>query len=279
MGLSMEDASAIYLSTFDGFFERKLKEPKPGSIQRVNKNNETINVMRNNRLVGRLTKIEYKVTEKYGAFWSLTIVDDATYKLDLSVTSSSTFYFLNRLINADVDLKAPIELKVFAEVEDDKKKTVILLKQKGVFINGVYTKDNPQDLPPMKQVMFKGKLEWDSTDRDAFLRDVIEKYVAPELDDYAPAVDVADEPLDGPMDDTDLPDWAKDEPVKQDPFVVATTPPVASPVTPSPTVAPNGQPLPPPRKQPIPPPTAKDELPKVNAPAPPKAPAKARGAK
>src|SRR6187399_3080423 len=140
MGLSMNDSNAIYLSTFDGFFERKLKEPQPGSVQRINKNNETINVLRFNTLIGKIAKIEYKVTEKYGAFWSVTIVDDAVYKLDLSVTSSSTFYFLNRLINESLDLKAPVELKVFAEVENDKKKTIILLKQGGKMIPGVYTK-------------------------------------------------------------------------------------------------------------------------------------------
>lgn len=215
MGLSMSESNAIFLSTFDGFFEQKLKEPKPGSVQRVNKNNETINVFRFNTLVGKIAKVEYKVTEKFGDFWSITIVDDRTYKLDLQVTSSSTFYFLNRLINADLNLKAPIELKVFAEVENDKKKTVILLKQGGNMIPGVYSKDNPQDLPPMEKVMFKGKEQWDSTRRDQFLRGIIEKYVVPELDPaLAPTATVQqgeEAHLDGPTDDKDLPDWAKAE--------------------------------------------------------------------
>src|SRR6476660_269471 len=211
MGLSMNESNAIFLGTFDGFFEQKLKEPKPGSVQRVNKNNETINVFRFNTLVGKIVKIEYKTTEKFGDFWSVTIVDDRTYKLDLSVTSSSTFYFLNRLINAEVDLKAPVELKVFAEVENDKKKTVILLKQAGKMITGVYSKDNPQDLPPMEQVMFKGKLEWDSTKRDILLRGIIEKFIVPELDATAAPTVVDDGHLDGPTDDQDLPEWAKSE--------------------------------------------------------------------
>lgn len=204
----MNESNAIFLSTYDGFFEQKLKEPKPGCIQRVNKNNETINVLRFNTLIGKIVKIEYKTTEKFGDFWSITVVDDRAYKLDLSVTSSSTFYFLNRLINAELDLKAPVELKVFAEVENDKKKTVILLKQGGKMINGVYSKDNPQDLPPMEQVMFKGKLEWDSTKRDVFLRDIVEKHVAPELDhSAAPPVTEADEPHYAPED---VPEWAKE---------------------------------------------------------------------
>ena len=227
MGLSMSESNAIFLSTFDGFFEQKLKEPKPGSVQRVNKNNETINVFRYNTLVGKIAKIEYKVTEKFGDFWSVTIVDDRTYKLDLQVTSSSTFYFLNRLINAEVNLKAPVELKVFAEVEDDKKKTVILLKQGGKMIAGVYSKDNPQDLPPMEKVLFQGKERWDSTRRDIFLRGIIEKYIVPELDatiipPNATTTDAPEGHLDGPTDDKDLPDWAKPE---------ATTP---APTTPAP---------------------------------------------
>lgn len=228
MGLTMSDNNGIYLSTFDGYFEQKLKEPKPGSIQRVNKNNETINVMRFNTLVGKLSKIEYKHTEKYGDFWSLTIVDDQTYKLDLSVTSSSTFYFLNRLINSEVDLKAPIELKVFAEVEDDKKKTVILLKQGGKMINGVYTKDNPQDLPAMKQIMFKGKLEWDSTERDAYIRNIVETYVAPELDGHTPT---AEPEVEADMNDVELPEWAKpeNEPPSKG---FSPPPPAAKPATP-----------------------------------------------
>lgn len=207
----MNESNAIYLSTFDGFFEQKLKAPAPGSVQRINKNNETINVFRFNTLIGKIVKIEYKATEKYGDFWSLTIVDDRTYKVDLAVTSSSTFYFLNRLINEEVDLKAPVELKVFAEVEDDKKKTVILLKQGGKMINGVYTKDNPQDLPAMEQIMFKGKLNWDSTKRDTFLRGIIEKYIVPELDvTAAPTAAAEDHAPDGPADDTDLPEWAQE---------------------------------------------------------------------
>ena len=226
MGLSMDDNGAIFLSTFDGFFERKLKGPQAGSVQRVNKNNETINVMRFNILAGKLTKVEYKSTEKYGDFWSITIVDDQVYKLDLSVNSSSTFYFLNRLINAELDLKAPIELKIFAEVEDDKKKNIILIKQGGKSINGVYTKDNPQDLPPMEEIMFKGKLQWDSTKRDQFMREIIEKYVVPELPTVAAT---ASEPLDGPADDApdeEMPDWAKGSTEAAKP---ATPPPATKP--------------------------------------------------
>lgn len=244
----MNDSNAIFLSTFDGFFEMKLKGPQPGSVQRVNKNNETINVMRFNTLVGKITKIEYKVTEKYGDFWSITVVDDRTYKLDLPVTSSSTFYFLNRLLNAELDLKAPVELKVFAEVEDDKKKTVILVKQGGKMINGVYTKENPQDLPAMKKVMFKGKEQWDSTDRDLFMRKAIETWVCPELDGHVePSTEGADM---APQEDTEMPDWAKPEDSKPMPEAPAKAAPV--------------------------PPTPPAEKPE---PKPAKAPAKARGSK
>ena len=228
----MNDSNAIFLSTFDGFFEWKLKEPKPGSVQRINKNNETINVMRFNTLIGKITKIEYKVTDKYGDFWSITIVDDRTYKLDLPVSSSSTFYFLNRLINEELNLKAPVELKVFAEVDDDKKKTIILIKQGGKMINGVYTKDNPQDLPSMEKVLFKGKEQWDSTKRDRFLREIIEKYVAPELDGHVEPATEADHASDGPTEDTEMPDWAKPEdtkPMPEPPAKEAPAPPTPPP--------------------------------------------------
>lgn len=270
MGLSNVESNAIFLSTFDGFFEQKLKEAKPGCIQRVNKNNVTINVFRFNTLVGKLAKIEFKTTEKYGDFWSLTIVDDRTYKLDLAVTSSSTFYFLNRLINEEVNLKAPIELKVFAEVEDDKKRSIILLKQGGKIINGVYTKDNPQDLPPMEKVMFKGKEQWDSSRRDQYLRAIIEKYIVPELDStlLAAVATTEEEHLpDGPMDDTELPDWAKPENAAPAPVA----PPAAPPVPPKAAPAP-AKPAPAPAQAATPAPAA------TPAAAPKKA-AKARGSK
>ena len=181
MGLSVSDHNAIYLSTFDGTFRWKIKEPRPGSVQRVNKNGVTVNEMVFDQLSGKLVKIAYEEDKEYGNSWVLTIVDDKTYRLNLSVNSSSTFYFLNRLINADLDLKAPMLFKIFSEVENDKKKQVILISQGGKYIQGVYTKDNQQDLPQMEQIMFKGKLEWDSTKRDIFMRDLIEKYVVPEL--------------------------------------------------------------------------------------------------
>ena len=242
MGLTTVDNNAIFLSTFDGFFEHKIKEPRPGSVQRVNKNGVTINVMRYNTLVGKLTKVEFKTTDEYGDFWSLTVVDDHTYKLDLPVNSPATYHVLNKLLNADLNLKAPMEFKVFGEVEGDKKRNVILVKQGGKMINGVYTKENPQDLPQMKQVMFKGKLQWDSTERDLFLKDLIEKYVIPELDGYVEPHTVDDDPFsDGPQDDVEMPDWVQETP-----------PPTAEP---------------PKQQAPAPPPAS----------APAKAPAKARG--
>ena len=211
MGLSNKNSNATFVSTFDGSFRVKLKGPQPGSVQRVNKNGDTVNEMCFNSLTGTISKIEYKVTEKYGDFWSISIADDQMYKLDLPVSSSSTFYFLNRLISDKLNVNEPIELKVFADVENDVKKTVILIYQGGEMIKGVYSKDEPGDLPAMKKIKFKGKETWDSTERDQYLRDYIEAHLIPEIKGATPTGGSEPEHVgDGPSDDDGALPWDKE---------------------------------------------------------------------
>ncbi len=216
-GLSMEVGGRTYLNTFDGFFELRKKEPEPGTIQRITKNGKTINVLRFNNLEGTVRGLEIKESEIAGVkmkFYVIIVEDDdkKIYQLDLAVNSSSTSLFLSRLMQADIT--KPLRIKIFATVENDKKKTQILVYQgSDKPFKAFWTKENPAGCPPMVEVMFKGKKEWDDTERNAYIqKEVFTKIVPKIVKPVAAAGATTTEGPDGPPDDVDdsgLPDFLK----------------------------------------------------------------------
>lgn len=221
----MTSGGRVYIGTFDGFFEVRQKEPGPGTIQRVTKNGKTINVLRYNQLAGILRGFEIKkakISDVEMEFFVLLIQADKLYQIDLQVSSSSTFYFISRLVQCDI--KKPMTLKIFANVENGKKKTVIVIYQEGSkdAIKGLWTKDHPNGCPNLKKVMFKGKEQWDDTDRNEYVKKFALEKIVPQIE--APiAVGAASgvgaeapHVSDGPKDDTELlleevetPEWLK----------------------------------------------------------------------
>lgn len=214
-GLAMEEGGRVFLGIFDGLFEHKYKTPQPGCKQRINKNGKTIYYTPYNSLTGTLRGLTMKEAELVPGvktmFWAVTMqtADGKFLQIDLQESSSSTFYFLSRLVCADVT--KPMKLKVFAEVKDDKKKTILLIYQgSDKPIAGLWTKDHPGDCPDMVKTMFRGKEVWDDTDRNAYVREYVYNTVASKI--VAP-VEAAESAPDGPQDDPDegagaeVPDW------------------------------------------------------------------------
>src|SRR5690606_9217281 len=102
----------------------------------------------------------------------------------------------------NIDLSKPVKLQPWSLIDKkDPTKTVTgaTIWQDNVKIEPYYTKENPNGLPQMRKVKFKGEERWDSTDMDEFLE---QKSLA--LFEKQPAV------TDGPTEDDDLPDFLKD---------------------------------------------------------------------
>lgn len=71
----------------------------------------------------------------------------------------------------NVDLSLPVEIEPYAYTsKDGKDKRGLSIIQDGQKIDWAYgTKDNPDGMPPLKQVKFKGETRWDNTDQMAYL--------------------------------------------------------------------------------------------------------------
>jgi len=110
--------------------------------------------------------------------------DGEKYKFSMPFEGSTTSTFLGFLKN--VNLKQPLALKPTSEKitnagGEERERQTILVQQDGTFMKQFYTKDNPNGLPPMKQVKINGKMIWDKTDMIEFFKDVIKNELRPSL--------------------------------------------------------------------------------------------------
>jgi hypothetical protein len=196
MGLKESSSQRVYLSFFGGKVVRRVKEDFPGAVSRVNKQGATVWEKPYGSIEGILTDINIKEHEEYGKQFEVTLIDhDDSYQLTFPYSSSHSKGFLMSVENCD--LKLPIEFCPYMFHEDGKDKHVLSLKQRGNKIERKYTKENPQGLPQMVQVTFKGKLQWDDTDQMAFLQDMLDKKIIPSLSKPAEAALFGDEPAVG----------------------------------------------------------------------------------
>lgn len=96
---------------------------------------------------------------------------DEVFQFGISIQSAAFSSFMNFLSNVDISKQVVIVPKSQTR-EDGKVSKTVLVGQEGSF-KAKYTKANPGNLPPLKQVTHKGKLEWDNTDQMNFWREVI----------------------------------------------------------------------------------------------------------
>lgn len=204
MGLKNYGGSGIYLSIAEGKLVRQYKESvKDVTVSRVNKTGRTVHEQKFDYIEGKITNLRVNIND-YGKQYVVEITDDEGEKFFINMMYSSRYAnsFLKCLPN--IDLKQPVKLQPWSLIDKkDPTKTVTgtTMWQAGKKIEPFYTKDNPNGLPPMTQVKFKGELKWDSSDMDEFLE---QKSLAL-FDKEADLL-----PADGPKDDEELPDFLKD---------------------------------------------------------------------
>lgn len=202
MGLGNYQGQGIYLSIADGKLVRTYKEAVQNvTVSRVNKTGRTVHEQKFDYIEGKLSGLRVNIND-YGKQWILTVEDDEGEKFFINIMYGSRY--ANSILKClpNIDLSKPVKLQPWSLIDKkDPTKTVTgaTIWQDNVKIEPYYTKENPNGLPQMKKVKFKGEERWDSTDMDEFLE---QKSLA--LFDKQPAV------MDGPTEDDELPDFLKD---------------------------------------------------------------------
>lgn len=169
--------NSTYYSVSDGRICTQHKQPVPGSIERVNKNGKVVHETFHSALKGRITKITTKDSD-YGKFWNVEL--NGNEILQFQYSSGYANGFLRTLPN--VDLSKEVVLAPKLTIEGDKKKGTIFINQDGKALKWFYTKEDPQDLPPLKKIKIKGKETWDSSDQMEFLESMVKEKIMPVLE-------------------------------------------------------------------------------------------------
>jgi len=179
MGLGTHE-NGKFISIVGGRFCIRVPEGSEGAVSRVNKIGKTVFEKYYDNFTGRLVSI--KVTDgNYGKQWVFGFQDqNEVYNLQLGYTNSFAKNIIKMLPNADLskDMKVTPVTKVEA---DGSKKSSLFINQDSVALKHAFTKDNPNGLPSMTQVMVKGSLVWDDTDQMIFLEKMVMDTIVPKL--------------------------------------------------------------------------------------------------
>lgn len=173
-------AGGKYITILGGKFCVRVKEGTPGAIARVNKMQKTVYEIFYDSFTGKLVNI--RTTDgPYGKNWEFDFRDKGdVYTLQLSYSNSYATNLLKILPN--VDLTKEMKVQPSSKLgEDGKQKSSLFISQDGKTLKHAYTKDVPNGLPQMEQITIKGQLMWDDTKRLAFLQEMVNTKILPQL--------------------------------------------------------------------------------------------------
>lgn len=170
-----------YYSVMDGKFITKVDKGTEGSVTRKNKKGKTVTEMQFEEIFGKITNVKVKEHEEFGKRLIINLIDNegAEDQIEMPLSSSYAFGFLNRIANPALDLSKEVSLKVY-DIEDKEKEGKIkkhfVIYQNGQKIENHYTKENPNGLPELVETQDEKK-PYDDTARNEFF----EKYISTEL--------------------------------------------------------------------------------------------------
>ena len=179
MGLDNREGGN-YITILNGKFCQRVDKSVVGAVERVNKLGKVVYEKFYDSFTGKLVNIKTQ-DGTYGKSWVFDFKDkDEVYHLQLSYSNSFATAFLKMLPN--IDLSKEIKVSPSVKEVDGKNKSSLFINQNGQTIKHAYTKDAPNGLPPMTQVMVKGSPVWDDTDRIEFLHAMVMKDIVPKLE-------------------------------------------------------------------------------------------------
>lgn len=178
MGLEQRE-SGNYITILGGKFCQRVPEGTEGAKTRVNKIGNTVHEKFYENFTGKL--IDIKVQDgTYGKTWNFHFQDkEEVYILQLSYSNSFATAFLKILPN--IDLTKEMKVSPSTKEVDGKNKSSLFVNQDGVALKHAYTRENPNGMPDMEQITVNGVLVWDDTKRLAFLQEMVDTKIIPNL--------------------------------------------------------------------------------------------------
>jgi hypothetical protein len=168
-----------YITIFGGKFAQRVPDGTEGAITRTNKLGKTVTEKFYDHFTGKLESIKVQ-DGTYGKTWNFGFRDSKElYILQLSYSNSFATAFLKMLPN--IDLTKEMKLSPSTKEVDGKNKSSLFVNQDGTAIKHAYTKDMPNGMPDMEQVIIKGEKVWDDTKRIEFLHNMVATTIIPKL--------------------------------------------------------------------------------------------------
>jgi hypothetical protein len=188
-GLISQNQSGIYVNVSNGKIVRYVKEATAASKSRVNKNGVTVNEEIYDAVSGYLKDIKTRDREGFGKEWQIFLQNgENTFIVSMNYSSAYASSFFKALPLADLTQKLTLT-PWQKEDKEGKKKSSIYIKDgkhfdehgKEISVPWLYTKDNPNGLPQLKQVKVKGVVTWDDSDQMEFFENYVQEKVLPKL--------------------------------------------------------------------------------------------------
>ena len=168
-----------FITILGGKFCQRVDENTPGAVKRVNKLGNTVFEKFYDSFTGKL--LDIKVQDgNYGKTWNFVFQDkEKIYTLQLSYSNSFATAFLKMLPN--VDFSKEMKVSPSSKEVDGKNKNSLFISQNGVVLKHAFTRENPNGMPDMEQVVVKGVTVWDDTKRLEFLYNIVMNDILPKL--------------------------------------------------------------------------------------------------
>lgn len=176
MGLTGGGGAVTFLKIKYGKIPVEVKQPTEKSVEYEIQSGPNKGRIVHQELYSGLEGLVLDIFErdgKYGKNWCVVMQDDTEriFQLEFNWSSSYSEGYFSRIEGAD--LSKPLHFR--CGYDEQKKRGFGWLEQDGQKLEKRYTKDNPNGMPPLKKVMYQGKEQWDSYDRDMFLSGIINR--------------------------------------------------------------------------------------------------------
>jgi hypothetical protein len=188
MGVIQIDKSKakVYYNVQDGkvvqsYGKKKPEKEIPNLVSRINKNNETVYEVQHSAIEGYIESVSVETTELYGDKLVLVLSDGAeSSTIQMNFSSNYAKSFLMRIRNISTTNNVILVPYSFEDKTTGKTRTGITVYQGSIAnenkVASSFTKEEPNGLPPMKQIKVKGKDTWDDTDQLEFFKAELEVF-------------------------------------------------------------------------------------------------------
>ena len=172
-----DGGGATYYTVANGKLIKRVKEQTAFSKERTTKTGKQVHEEFFKDVSGRIVSATLREGE-YGKDWQIRLEDAAGEASVVTMNHGSRYVtdFAKKLPNLDLGREVLITPYDFTDQQSGKRRSGLTIKQGGNKIEPAFTKDSTEQLPQLKQIVFKGQQVWDSTELDAAVDALIVKY-------------------------------------------------------------------------------------------------------